>query len=675
MLSVAELLGDAGPLARHLPGFAPRPQQQALAGRIAAVLETGGVLVSEAGTGTGKTLAYLVPVLRSGRRVIISTATKTLQDQLHRRDIPLVRKALGAGQRFALLKGRANYLCRYRLALAAQAGYDRVPPYGRDYRRVRAWAARTESGDIEEVQGVPADSPVWPQVTSTADNCLGQDCPEFSACHVMKARRAAQESDVVVINHHLLFSDMMLKEGGFGELLPGAEAFIIDEAHQLPEIAARFFGHAVSAHQLLELGRDALKAAHEAGGDMPELPMRVRALEQAVAALRRGLGEAGRRAPWAAVREAAAVKAGVADLRARLAALTEMLAAVAERDKGLEHCRQRALALGERFAGFAASPDAETTGNGACDGDSPDDDLPDDVSLAGPPAGRVTWFETSRRGFVLHDTPLDIAEAFQAAMARYRSAWVFTSATLAVGRRFEHFTRRLGITEAETAQWDSPFDYARHALLYLPPGLPEPNDPDHTAAVVRAVLPVLRASGGRAFLLFTSHRALRAAAARLGGAGLPYPLLVQGEAPRSELLARFRALGNAVLLGTSSFWEGVDVRGAALSCVIVDRLPFAPPDDPVFQARAEALRRAGGNPFRECQLPHAVITLKQGVGRLIRDVDDRGVLVLCDPRLLSRPYGRTFLANLPPMPRSRDLADVEAFFAALPERRAGAVRA
>ncbi len=637
MLSPAEVLSGNGPLARRLPGFAPRPQQQAMAQRIAALLDEGGVLVCEAGTGTGKTLAYLVPALLSGRRVVISTATKTLQDQLYQRDIPLVRAALGAAQRFALLKGRANYLCRQRLAAALQAGADRSPHTAPHYRRIRRWAARTETGDIEELSGIPDDAPVWPQVTSTTDNCLGQECPEFSACHVLKARRAAQEADVLVINHHLLFSDMRLKESGFGELLPGAEAFIVDEAHRLPELASQFFGKALSAHQLVELGRDALRAARQEGGDMPGLVERVQDLEQRVERLRHALGEPGRRLPWAEVAGSRAVRTALQDLQEGLGALAAALERVAERSKALEQCWQRSQQLAAGLAGFTGEEEGE--------------------------AARITWLETRRRGFVLHDTPLDVAGPFQAAMARYRGAWVFTSATLAVGEQFDHFTARLGITRAQTARWDSPFDYARQALLYLPQGLPDPADEGYTAAVVAAALPVLRASGGRAFLLFTSHRALQAAAVLLRERGLPYPLLVQGEAGRSELLDEFRRLGNAVLLGTSSFWEGVDVRGEALSCVIVDKLPFAPPDDPVFQARAEVLRRRGGNPFPEYQLPHAVITLKQGVGRLIRDAGDRGVLMLCDPRLSSRSYGRVFLRNLPPMPRTRALQDVEAFFA------------
>ncbi|MFQ5489065.1 MAG: ATP-dependent DNA helicase, partial [Gammaproteobacteria bacterium] len=431
MMSVSELLGQDGPLARHLPGFAPRPQQQEMAERIAAILEEGGALVTEAGTGTGKTLAYLVPALRSGRKIIISTATKTLQEQLYHRDIPLVHKALAAPLRYAMLKGRGNYLCRYRLQLAQQAGSDRAPQYAVHYQRIRAWAARTEQGDIEELSGIPEDSPVWRQVTSSGDNCLGQECPDFSACHVLKARRAAQEADLLVINHHLLFSDMMLKEGGFGEILPGTDGFIIDEAHQLPEIASRFFGSAVSGNQFLELGRDTAKAGQLEGGDMPQLPELVLALEKAVRGMRNALGADNRCAPWQAVRHQAAVRSAMTTLQDAVAQLAAMLEQVAERGKGLENCWQRCRLLGERLTDFNAEPDAQ----------------------------QITWFETTRRGFVLHDTPLEIADTFQRCMEHYQSAWVFTSATLAVGGGFDHFTHRLGIGEAATAHWDSPFDY------------------------------------------------------------------------------------------------------------------------------------------------------------------------------------------------------------------------
>ena len=634
MLDAADCLGNAGPFARAMEGFRPRAQQQEMARAVAGVIDAAGVLVCEAGTGTGKTLAYLVPALLSGEKVIVSTATKTLQEQLFMRDLPLARKALGVPARIAMLKGRANYLCPYRLELAEQHEASRAGRVSHELARIRAWAGMTGSGDIEEIQGIPEDAPVWHQVTSTTDNCLGQECPEISACPLLKARRAAQESDVLIINHHLLFSDMMLKEEGFGELLPGADCFILDEAHQLPELASRFFGAALSGHQLRELGRDVMKAYYSEAGDMPELPRAVDALDKAVKDLRLALGDDHQRAPWQRAYGRTAVREQTAVLASCLEALQGILEPMAERGRGLENGWQRSLDLGARLKLFTAERDDR----------------------------HITWYETTRRSFALYDTPMDVAGTFSASMAHYRSAWVFTSATLAVGGRFEHFMSRLGIADARTALWESPFDYASNALLYLPEPLPRPADPGYTAAIVEAALPVLHASGGRAFFLFTSHRALREAAALLRGEALAYPLLVQGEAPRSELLARFRALGNAVLLGTSSFWEGVDVRGSALSCVIVDKLPFAPPDDPVFQARAAALERQGGNAFREYQLPHAVITLKQGVGRLIRDVDDRGVLMLCDPRITSRAYGKVFIRNLPPMTITRRIADVEAFF-------------
>jgi len=629
-----DYLGAEGPFTRLLAGFRPRAQQQEMARAVAETIHGAGVLVCEAGTGTGKTLAYLAPALWSGRKVIVSTATKTLQEQLFFRDLPLVRKALAVPARIAMLKGRANYLCPYRLELAEQHEAFRSGALSRHLAQIRAWAGGTNSGDVEEIRGIPEDSPVWYQVTSTTDNCLGQECPEVAACPLLKARRAAQESDVLVINHHLLFSDMTLKEEGFGELLPGADCFILDEAHQLPELASRFFGVAVSGHQFLELGRDVMKAYYSEAGDAPELPRMVDAVDKAVKDLRLALGGDLQRAPWQRAYGRPAVREQVEALRKCLDNLQALLKPMAERGRGLENVWQRSLAMGGRLALFTAERDEE----------------------------HITWFETTRRSFVLYDTPLDVAETFSANMGHYRSAWIFTSATLAVGGRFDHFMTRLGIAEARTALWESPFDYARHALLYLPRHLPQPGDKAYTAAVVEAALPVLAASGGRAFFLFTSHRALREAAALLRDRALAWPLLVQGEAPRSELLARFRALGNAILLGAGSFWEGVDVRGSALSCVIVDKLPFAPPDDPVFQARAAALERQGGNAFREYQLPNAVITLKQGVGRLIRDVDDRGVLMLCDPRLSGRAYGKVFMRNLPPMKITRDINTVEDFF-------------
>lgn len=637
MVTPASVLGPDGPMARHLPGFAPRAAQQSMADAVAAALEQSSTLVCEAGTGTGKTFAYLVPALLSTKKIIISTGTKNLQDQLFHRDLPVVRQALAVPVKAALLKGRANYVCLHRLDLTE--GEGRLPSQVavRDLRRILSWARRTRAGDIAEVDEVAEDAAIWPLVTSTADNCLGQECGRFNDCFVLKARRAAQEADVVVINHHLLLADMALKEEGFGELLPGSDAFIIDEAHQLPETASQFFGVSLSGRQLVELARDTVAEQVREAGDMGDLREIAERLEKSVLDFRLALGVSGRRGAWQEIVTEPAVNAALNDVQEALAGLQAALEQASERGKGLHHCWQRSEVLGERLALFQQAPGDE----------------------------QVQWFETFTRSFSLHLTPLQIGNVFQSHRRAFQSSWIFTSATLAVGKDFSHFRASLGIEDGVTAQWESPFDFQRNALLYLPGGLPLPAAPHYTKEVVKAALPVLQASGGRAFLLFTSHRALQEAAALLQER-IPYPLLIQGTAPRRELLHRFRSLGNAVLLGTSSFWEGVDVRGPALSVVIIDKLPFASPGEPVLQARLESLRRRGAEPFRDYQLPHAVIALKQGVGRLIRDSSDRGVLMLCDPRLVTKSYGRIFLASLPPMTHTRALSDVQRFFAEEP---------
>ncbi len=634
-MDAAELLGPSGLLARQVPGFAPRLPQQQMAEAVAAALEEGGTLVVEAGTGTGKTYAYLIPALLFGARVIISTGTRHLQDQLFHQDLPVVRQALNAPVRAALLKGRGNYLCLYRLQATEQSGRLSTREQAAELHRIRAWAGRTRRGDIAEIPDVPETSPIWPRVTSTVDNCLGQDCPQLADCFLAKARREALAADVLVINHHLFCADMAIKETGFAELLPGAEAFILDEAHQLPGIATHFLGRSLSGRQLSELGRDTVVEQARDAADFADLRRRAEALEPAILALRQALGTAERRALWREVAGLPAVVEAIGQLHETLDRLREALKEGAPRGKGLENCQRRGEDLALRLAALTG------------DESSPDN---------------VRWFETRGRGFTLSLTPLDIAPKFQERLAAQPGAWIFTSATLAVGQAFEHFAARLGLRDYAALRLDSPFDFARNTLLYHPPGLPDPASTHYTAALLDTALPVLAASRGRAFLLFTSFRALREAAGWLAGR-LDYPLLVQGEAPKGVLLRQFRASGNAVLLGTASFWEGVDVRGEALSCVIIDRLPFAAPGDPVVQARIESLRQHGEDPFLNYQLPHAVITLKQGVGRLIRDVSDRGVLVLCDPRLLTKSYGRVFLDSLPPMPRTRKLERVQAFFA------------
>ncbi len=635
MSSSAEILGRDGPLAARLPGFVARTVQQDMAAHIERALERPGVLIAESGTGTGKTFAYLVPALLSGKKLLISTGTKHLQDQLYHRDLPLIRAALALPVTTALLKGRANYLCLHRLASAELEGRFTSRRESGELGRIRAWVGRTQSGDIGEMSEVSEDSTVWPRVTSTSENCLGSQCREYGDCHVNRARREALAADVLVVNHHLFFADLALREEGFAQLLPGVEAVIFDEAHQLPEIASNFLGINLSGQQLLNLCRDTLAEDLKEHSAIAELPRAAERTEKAVADFRLSLGVEPCREAWANTDRFKGFHAALDDLKSRLGDLTAILERAAAKGQGLANCARRASELLDRLYTIGENP----------------------------PADYVAWLETSARGFVLRLTPLSVATPFRRTLEEGNKTWIFTSATLTVNGAFKHFQAQLGLDEADTGHWDSPFDYARKALLYIPEDLPEPSAPDYTERVLERALPVVQASRGRAFLLFTSHRALKFAAEWFAGK-LDYPLLVQGTAPRSELLERFRAAGNAVLLGTGSFWEGVDVRGEALSCVIIDKLPFASPDDPVLQARAAAMEQAGLNVFKDHQLPNAVIALKQGMGRLIRDSDDRGVLMLCDPRLMSKGYGKIFLASLPPMARTRALADVENFFSA-----------
>jgi ATP-dependent DNA helicase DinG len=627
------LLGADGPFARELPNFAPRQAQQAMARAVQHAIAGRDTLIAEAGTGTGKTFAYLVPALLSGERVIISTGTKTLQDQLYFRDLPKVRSVLGARLKTALLKGRANYLCLYRLDQTVREGATYERTQAAQLATIRAWSARTRRGDRMELAEVPEKSPLWPRVTSTPENCLGVECPFFDDCHVVKARREAMEADVVVVNHHLLFADLALKQEGFGEILPSASAFILDEAHQIPELAGQFFSQSISARQLTELAQDALTECDGITGAIGLLLEPVEALQDALRKLRLAMDALPSRGAFQQLEDRAGVRESLYDLRELLATLAELLDSQAERSRGFTNLHERADLFVERLDRIVES-------HGDHD---------------------VRWYETFPRGFALYATPLDLAVPMRGLRERTRAAWIHTSATLSVAGNFDHFARQLGLDEPQTLSLESPFDYARQALCYLPSGLVDPNARDYTEQVIETVLPVLHASNGRAFLLFTSHRALRRAAELLQDKA-PWPLFVQGTAPRPRLLEEFRASGHGVLLGAASFWEGVDVVGEALSVVVIDKLPFAAPDDPVLMARLEALEKSGINPFMGWQVPSAAIALKQGAGRLIRDVHDRGVLVLCDPRLTTKGYGKLFLASLPPMPRTRELVDVQAFF-------------
>lgn len=632
--TASALLGADGPFAREVPNFAPRETQQRMADAVDEAIVDHEVLVVEAGTGTGKTFAYLVPALLSGKRVIVSTGTRNLQDQLFHRDLPRVMSILGAKADVALLKGRANYLCRYRLQQAVESGQFRSRTQVDDLQKVRAWGARTRTGDRAELIEVPEGSPLWPRVTSTAENCLGTECPFYDDCFVFKARRRAQDADLVVVNHHLLLSDLALKREGFGTILPEADAYVLDEAHQLPELAGQYFSVGISARQVKELAADALAECAGQPGALALLQPALDGVNDAVRGARLAFDTLPRRGAFAQLEADAGAAEALEHLANALADLAAVLVGQAERSKGLASVHARCVVLDQRLQRIAGR-----------DGED-----------------EVRWYDLSDHGFELSATPLDLAPQLQTLRNATDAAWIHTSATLAVAGRFEHFTRQMGLVDPVTLDLGSPFDYAHQALCYVPQGLPEPAARDYTQRVIETVRPVLEASRGRAFLLFTSHRALRLAADLLMDG--PWPLFVQGSAPRHQLLSDFRDSGNGVLLGAASFWEGVDVAGGALSVVVIDKLPFASPDDPVLQARLDAVRRAGGNPFRDWQIPAAAIALKQGAGRLIRDVHDRGVLVLCDPRLTDKAYGKLFLASLPPMPRTRALDEVQRFFTA-----------
>jgi ATP-dependent DNA helicase DinG len=635
--SLSELFGAAGPLARALPGYAVRDEQVAMATDVAAALDGHETLIVEAGTGTGKTFAYLVPALVSGRRVIISTGTRALQDQLYHRDLPAVCGALGRPVRIALLKGRANYLCRHRLDVAEEQAYARGVrrEIATAIPRVRAWSHVTRGGDIAELPGLGEQDAVWPWVTSTRETCLGTECPKYEECFVLAARREAQAADIVVVNHHLLMADLVLKEEGFGDLLPGVDAIIIDEAHQLPDIAAQFLGYSVSTRQISGLARDIageLLLAQQMASRVDSALTGLDAQVAAVIAAGSGTDARLEHARWPE-----RLLESLHGLGARATELAEALAPLAAEGQG-------AIArLRERLAETAARLQALTDGHAE---------------------GGVRWAEIGARNVSCHYAPVDVATQLAELMESQSIAWILTSATLAVGEDFAHFKRRSGLAQARSVRFESPFDFANQALLYLPRGLGSPGSPGHTRDVIEVALPVLEASGGRAFLLFTSHRALREGAEKLRrawGDVPPVPVLVQGDASRDQLLRRFREAGNAVLLGTGSFWEGVDVKGKALAVVVIDKLPFAAPDDPLLKARLDAIRQQGGNPFFDEQVPQAVIALKQGVGRLIRDPGDFGVVAVCDNRLVTKGYGRAFLASLPPMKRTRELAEVQLF--------------
>lgn len=623
-----EIFSPDGLLSKSLDGFRYRSQQQSMGVAVESSLQHNSQLIIEAGTGVGKTFAYLIPALLSGQKVVISTGTKHLQDQLYFKDLPTVLEILKLPVSTALLKGRANYLCLHRLEQHAPRAEVHTRRFAGKLQMLKEWSLATKSGEIAEVTRISEDDAIWPNVTSTVENCLGAECPSYRKCHVVKARQNAQKADVIIINHHLFFADLALKEEGFGELLPSADAFIFDEAHQLPELASTFFASTVSSRQFKDLVNDVVAAQLDEAPDSNEVREVTDALQKSLADFHLTLaGNIGRK-PWHEVVSVVKIEDQFDALCKSVNTLSDALLELSDRGKELMRCAERCERIEKNLQIFSEETE-----------------------------GVINWLENFKLGFKLHSTPLVVADSFQAFMQRYQCSWIFTSATLAVNEKFDHFQQQLGLIDAETIMLDSPYDYETNTRLYLPAINLEPNDKNYTVAVVDAVLPLLEVNQGRAFLLFTSHRALRIAANHLQDHD-DFALFVQGEAPRRELLSGFAKTEHAVLLGTSSFWEGVDIRGNALSCVVIDKLPFAAPDDPVLAGRLQALRQTGANPFMAYQLPQAVIALKQGVGRLMRDEEDYGVIVLCDPRLMSKSYGKTFIKSLPKIPLTSNLDNV-----------------
>ncbi|HDR8906930.1 ATP-dependent DNA helicase [Burkholderia multivorans] len=705
------IFGEGGLLARALDGYRPRASQIEMARAVASAMEasarrmpepeifearkrparrlgeTGGgggaggaadagvsdaaneadadagdnTLIVEAGTGTGKTYAYLVPAMLWGGKVIVSTGTKHLQDQLFLRDIPTVRNALAVPVTVAMLKGRANYLCHYYLQRTADNG--RLPSRQDTayLQEIVRFAKITKSGDKAELASVPETAPVWSMVTSTRDNCLGQECPHYKECFVMQARREAQQADIVVVNHHLFFADIMLRDTGMAELLPNANTVIFDEAHQLPETATLFFGETLSTTQILELARDTVAEGLSHARDAVEWVKLGGALERAARDVRLAFADDQIvRMSLAQLGDDHPLFAALDALEAALDALASALASQAERAESLGACLRRARELQDLLAGWVAPGAAEAAAqaDAAAAGDA--------AAAAGDPNEKVRWVEVFAHTVQLHETPLSVAPIFAKQRAGVPRAWIFTSATLSVRGDFTHYAAQMGLSSRRSMTLASPFDYQTQGLLYVPRNLPQPSSPAFTDAVFDAALPAIEAAGGGVFMLCTTLRAVDRIASKLRDViesrGWNTPLLVQGDASRTELLDRFRAYGNAILVGSQSFWEGVDVRGDALSLVVIDKLPFAPPDDPVLAARLDALAKKGLSPFAVHQLPQAVITLKQGAGRLIRAETDRGVLMICDTRLVDKPYGRRIWQSLPPFKRTREIAVVQDFF-------------
>ncbi|WP_025517717.1 ATP-dependent DNA helicase [Bordetella trematum] len=673
-LDISEFFDADGPLAQAMPGYRPRHAQVELAQAIESAMADRATLVAEAGTGTGKTWAYLVPAIVQGGKVLVSTGTRTLQDQLFARDLPKVRAALGAPVTAALLKGRGNYLCHYHLERLQ--GDDRALKSRTEVaqlRQIQVFAGTTKTGDRADLAQIPEDADIWQRVTSTRENCLGQECPRIRDCFVVKARRQAQEADIVVVNHALFMADLVLREEGVTDLLPEVDTVVFDEAHQLPDTATRFLGSSVSTHQLLDFARSleaaGLGHAREAAkwSDVGrQVETAARELRLACAALEH---LPGRKATFEAIPEPETFDAALAQLRQVLEAATRALTQVAEKHPDLATVARQGADLCLKLGRWSLPARHGHADEGwGEDVNTPADELIAALATQEAPAWSgpaVRWVEQGQHHVRLHAAPLSVAQAF----SRYRKggqAWVLTSATLSVQGDFGHFTRQLGLSDARTGRWESPFDYPSQGLLFVPQGMPEPQSPQFMQRFVDNLLPLLEVNPGGALVLCTTLRAVERVAQLLGEAfeqaGHEWPLLKQGQSTRRDLLDRFARLEHPVLVGSASFWEGIDLPGDMLTLVAIDKLPFAPPDDPVIEARLRACRAEGGNPFAEYQLPEAAISLKQGAGRLIRTETDWGVLMVGDPRLVEKPYGKRLWRGLPPFARTRDIGAALAFY-------------
>lgn len=663
---VALAFDEKGPLTKAVKGFCVREGQREFAVEAACAVEEKTILVAEAGTGTGKTFAYLTPALLAGATCVISTAGKSLQDQLCAKDLPALRDALGVPVKVALLKGRANYVCHFRLELTASEG--RLPEQDSylKLRKIQRFAAVSRTGDRAELPDVPEDDRLWPLVTSTRENCLGKDrCPNYDDCFVKKAREDAMQSQVVVVNHHLYLSSMALKResDAIDGMLPQAALTVIDEAHQLPGIASSFFGTSFSTYDVENVSMEARRLGRTKCNDGAEWEILYDRVLKAgrefrLDAQRIGLAE-GERLDVDEIEDFGELYPGFERLRAAFAAMGEAMRANEGRDNELDTLAERHAELMEQMEAWTAifvkcrngAADEASEGEAAGDAEVGGEAGPEAGAASGADA-EVRWLEVSQHGIRFNLTPLSFAEEFREMREREGGAWVFTSATLSSAGRFDLFKQRLGIGECVERTWESPFNYWEQGCFYLPQMPPPANNTAvHTHNVIEKVWPLINAAGGRTFVLCTSLAAVRAAAdelqARLEANGNPYPLFVQGDGPKMRLIEEFRAHGNAVLVGSMSFWEGVDVKGEALSLVVIDKIPFAPPNDPVMMARSRAVEASGRRPFDEITLPEAVITLKQGAGRLIRSEGDRGMLVICDPRILNKGYGKVVRDSLP----------------------------